>query len=314
MIDIRYKQNANQVNQLISLKMAQTNNDITAYLKEIGRIPLLSAEQEVTYANQIQAMLPLLEKGNPTTEEQKIVRLGHYAKQKMTQANLRLVVSIAKKYQNRGLSFLDLVQEGSIGLIRATEKFDASKGYKFSTYGYWWIRQAMTRAIANQGRVIRLPIHITQDLNKIKKVTRQLSQRIGRNPTELEIVAELNIDLRKYQTILQAASKTRHRSLNITIDDNQTELGQILADDSSSPTDFITERELESQVDELLQTLSPKQRDVITLRYGLNGEKAMTYEQIGDICGISRERVRQIQNKALKSLKQKATQGSDLAV
>ena len=294
--------------------MANTShNTVRDYLKEIGRTPLLKAEEEVKYANQIQAMLPLLEKENLTPEEQKIIRLGQIAKQKMVEANLRLVVSIAKKYQNRGLSMLDLIQEGSIGLMRATEKFDAGKGYKFSTYSYWWIRQAMTRAIANYARTIRLPIHITQDLNKIKKSTRQLSQKLGRKPTDQEIADELDMDLKKLRALAQSARITKPKSLNATIDENQTELGQILADDSASPSEFVASQETRAHIQSLLHTLSPKQRDVITLRYGLNDGKTMTYEQIGDVCGVSRERVRQIKNKAMKLLKKRAIEYSSLA-
>lgn len=290
-----------------------SNNSVSTYLKEIGRTPLLSTEEEVKLANQIQAMLPLLDKENLTPEETKIVRKGQRAKQKMVQANLRLVVSIAKKYQNRGLSMLDLIQEGSIGLMRAAEKFDPSKGYKFSTYSYWWIRQAMTRAIANQARTIRLPIHITQDLNKIKKATRQLSQKLGRKPTDREVAEELDIEVAKLSSLVQASRIAKPRSLNITIDENQTELGQILADDSASPLDFVAETEIRTQIQNLLHTLSPKQRDVITLRYGLQDGRIMTYEQIANICGISRERVRQIKNKALKLLKQKVVKNPGLA-
>ncbi len=290
-----------------------TNNTVRDYLKEIGRTPLLKAEEEVKLASQIKVMLSLMDKENLTPEEKKIVRLGQTAKQKMVQANLRLVVSVAKKYQNRGLSMLDLIQEGSIGLMRAAEKFDAAKGYKFSTYSYWWIRQAMTRAIANHARTIRLPIHITQDLNKIKKATRQLSQKLGRKPTEQEIATELNMDLKKLRSLVRSARITKLQSLNVTIDDNQTELEQILADDSASPSDFVASQEVRTQIEELLHTLSPKQRDVITLRYGLRDGKTMTYEQIGDACGISRERVRQIQNKAMKLLKQRAVSLSALA-
>jgi len=276
------------------------DNSVTSYLKEIGRTPLLESAEEVKLANQIQAMLPLLEKTDLTPEEQKICRQGQLAKRTITQANLRLVVSIAKKYQNRGLSLLDLIQEGSIGLMRAAEKFDPTKGYKFSTYSYWWIRQAMTRAIANHARTIRLPIHITQDLNKIKKINRQLSQKLGRKPTDVEVAQELKIDLKKLRSL------ARPMSLNATIDDNQTELGQILPDDSASPADFVAEKETQAKIHSLLDTLSAKQRHVITLRYGLKDGQTMTYEQIGKVCGISRERVRQIQNKAMKQLKKRA--------
>jgi RNA polymerase sigma factor (sigma-70 family) len=290
-----------------------SSNTVRDYLQEIGRTPLLKVEEEVQYAHQIQAMLPFLEQKDLTLDEQRIVHQGQIAKQKMVEANLRLVVSVAKKYQNRGLSMLDLIQEGSIGLIKATEKFDAGRGYKFSTYSYWWIRQAMTRAIANYARTIRLPIHITQDLNKIKKATRQLSQRLGRKPSDHEIAAELDMELDKLRSLARSARITTPKSLNVTIDDNQTELGQILADDSASPADFVSSQETRAQVQSLLHSLSPKQRDVIILRYGLNDGKIMTYEQIGDVCGVSRERVRQINNKAMKLLKKRAGESSSLA-
>ena len=289
-----------------------SENPVRKYLKEIGRTPLLKAEEEVKLANQIQEMLPLLDKDDLTSEEKNIIHRGQRAKQKMVEANLRLVVSVAKKYQNRGLSLLDLIQEGSIGLMRGVEKFDASKGYRFSTYSYWWIRQAMTRAIANHARTIRLPIHVTQELNKIKKTTRQLSQKLGRKPSDREIAQELGIEIKKLRSLAQSAIIAKPKSLNVTIDENQTELGQILADDSISPTNFLANQEISSQIQNLLYTLSPKQRDVITLRYGLKDGKTMTYQQIGDICGISRERVRQIQNRAMKLLKARVTQHSSL--
>jgi len=287
-------------------------SDITVakYLKEIGRNPLLSGSEEVEYAKQIQAMMPLLVKEDLNVTEEETVRIGQLARQNLAQANLRLVVSIAKKYQNRGLSLLDLIQEGSIGVMRATEKFDPTKGYKFSTYSYWWIKQAMTRAIANQSRTIRLPIHITDKLNKIKTTTRKLSQQLGRKPTEEEIALQLDITPERLRYIVQASYRAKPKSLNLTIDDNQTELGQMLADDSASPTDFVVEQELSSQVVNLLDILSPKQKDVIMLRFGLKDGQTKTYEQIGELCGISRESVRQIKNKALRLLKK---QGASLA-
>jgi len=284
----------------------ESDNTVAKYLKEIGRNPLLSGSEEVKYANRIQAMMPLLEQDSLTAEEQEIFRQGQLAKQAVVKANLRLVVSIAKKYQHRGLSLLDLIQEGNIGVMRAAEKFDPSKGYKFSTYSYWWIKQAMTRAIANQSRTIRLPIHITDKLNKVKSSTRKLAQELGRKPTEFEIAAELDISLERLRYIIQASHRAKPKSLNLTIDENQTELGQILADDSASPTDFIFEQELSSQVRSLLDTLTPKQKDVIMLRFGLKDGQTKTYEQIGELCGISRESVRQIKNKALRLLKKQS--------
>ena len=287
-------------------------NNVKDYLKEIGRIPLLEAEEEIKLANQIQEMLSLIDKKDLTSEEMAIIERGRRAKQKMVQANLRLVVSIAKKYHNRGLSMLDLIQEGSIGLMRAAEKFDAGKGYKFSTYAYWWIKQAMTRGIANYSRTIRLPIHITQSLNKIRKTTRELSQELGRKPTNPEIAHEIGISSEKLYDLLKSAKIGSTQSLNLTIDENQTELGQLIADEGLTPTDFVRREEIKSKTTDLLATLTPKQRAIIRLRYGLDNGDKMTYQQIGDHFGISRERVRQINSKALRLLQKKATSFSSL--
>ena len=283
-----------------------SDNAVAKYLKDIGRNPLLSGAEEIEYANQIQAMMPLLELDNLTLDQQEIVRRGQLARQELAKTNLRLVVSIAKKYQNNGLSLLDLIQEGSIGVMRAAEKFDPSKGYKFSTYSYWWIKQAMIRAIANQSRTIRLPIHITDKLSKIKKANRELGERLGRTPTEAEIAHELEITVERLRYLVQASYRAKPKSLNLTIDENQTELGQLLADDSATPTDFIVEQELSSQVRDLLDTLPSREKDVIMLRFGLKDGQTKTYEQIGELCGISRESVRKIKNKALRLLKKQS--------
>ncbi len=283
-----------------------SDNAVAKYLKDIGRNPLLSGVEEIEYANQIQAMIPLLELDNLTLDQQEIVRRGQLARQELAKTNLRLVVSIAKKYQNNGLSLLDLIQEGSIGVMRAAEKFDPSKGYKFSTYSYWWIKQAMIRAIANQSRTIRLPIHITDKLSKIKKANRELGERLGRTPTEAEIAHELEITVERLRYLVQASYRAKPKSLNLTIDENQTELGQLLADDSATPTDFIVEQELSSQVRDLLDTLPSREKDIIMLRFGLKDGQTKTYEQIGELCGISRESVRKIKNKALRLLKKQS--------
>lgn len=282
------------------------DNTVAKYLKDIGRNPLLSGAEEIEYANQIQAMMPLLELDNLTLDQQEIISRGQLARQELAKTNLRLVVSIAKKYQNNGLSLLDLIQEGSIGVMRAAEKFDPSKGYKFSTYSYWWIKQAMIRAIANQSRTIRLPIHITDKLSKIKKANRELGVKLGRTPTESEIAHELEITVERLRYLVQASYRAKPKSLNLTIDENQTELGQLLADDSASPTDFVVEQELSSQVIKLLDTLSSREKDIIMLRFGLKDGQTRTYEQIGELCGISRESVRKIKNKALRLLKKQS--------
>ncbi|HAC64747.1 MAG TPA: RNA polymerase sigma factor, RpoD/SigA family [Cyanothece sp. UBA12306] len=287
-------------------------DSIRTYLQNIGKTPLLTAEQELLLASEIKAMMTLREKDNLKPQEQKIIQRGEKAKEKMIKANLRLVVSIAKKYQNRGLSLLDLVQEGSLGLMQAVERFDPDRGYKFSTYGYWWIRQAITRAIAQQARTIRLPIHITDSLNQIKKALRQLSVELGRRPTEEEIADKLEIPLEKLRKISQAAYRTNARSLNIILDDNNTELEDILSDTSRLPSEFIKQQELESKIEELLVNLPPRQREIITLRYGLNNGKQMSYKEIGQQCGLSHERVRQLNNRAMRTLKNKAFQFKEL--
>lgn len=284
----------------------ETVDSVRAYLKEIGKTPLLKADEELTLAYQIQAMLPLIDKESITSEEEQIIVKGQKAKQKMVEANLRLVVSIAKKYQNRGLSLLDLIQEGSLGLMRGVEKFDPEKGYKFSTYAYWWIRQAMTRAISEKSRTIRLPIHMTESLNKMKKAVRQLNIRLGRKPTEEEIAEEMAISVDQLQFIRQATYRSDSRSLNLTIDDNYTELGELLPDGSTSPQEFVKQEELINQIENLLQMLPTRQRQIISLRYGLENGRKMSYEEIGQQCGISHERVRQLTQRAMRTLKQQA--------
>ncbi|WP_013320315.1 sigma-70 family RNA polymerase sigma factor [Gloeothece verrucosa] len=289
---------------------------VRSYLQEIGRIPLLNSEEEIQLATKVQKMLSLLElkKDNLAAAEQKIIEQGQRAKQQMIQANLRLVVSIAKRYQRRGLSLLDLIQEGSLGLIRAVEKFDPSKGYKFSTYAYWWVRQAITRALAEKSRTIRLPIHMTENLNHLKKSVRELTGELGRKPTEQEVAQRMEIPLEKLQEIRHAVYRTDAKSLNITLDDNQTELGEVLPDETSLPIDFVSERELMTKVDDLLEDLPPRQREIITLRFGLLTGKRMSYKEIGRQCGISHERARQLLNRAMRTLKQKAFRIGEQAV
>jgi RNA polymerase nonessential primary-like sigma factor len=302
-----------------------TADMVRTYLREIGRVPLLSREQEIVYGKQVQQMMVLVEAKETLAKEiehepslpewathvnkseaeiKQIITQGKRAKQKMIEANLRLVVAIAKKYQKRNMEFLDLIQEGTLGLERGVEKFDPTRGYKFSTYAYWWIRQAITRAIAQQGRTIRLPIHITEKLNKIKKVQRELAQKLGRSPSPTEIAKELELEPAQIREYLNMARQPV--SLDVRVGDNQdTELQEMLEDEGPSPEYYTTQEFLRQDLNNLLAELTPQQREVLALRFGLEDGNEMSLAKVGERLNLSRERVRQLEHQALAHLRRR---------
>ena len=304
-------------------KKHYTEDSIRLYLQEIGRIRLLRADEEIELARKIAELLEMerareklceqLERDPNDTEWAEAVQLpinsfryrlhvGRRAKDKMVQSNLRLVVSIAKKYMNRGLSFQDLIQEGSLGLIRAAEKFDHEKGYKFSTYATWWIRQAITRAIADQSRTIRLPVHLYETISRIKKTTKLLSQEMGRKPTEEEIAERMEMTIEKLRFIAKSAQLPISLETPIGKEED-SRLGDFIESDGETPEDQVSKNLLREDLEKVLDGLSPRERDVLRLRYGLDDGRMKTLEEIGQIFNVTRERIRQIEAKALRKLR-----------
>lgn len=260
------------------------NDPVRMYLKEIGRVDLLKAEEEVRLAK-------LIEQGD---EE---------AKKRLAEANLRLVVSIAKRYVGRGMLFLDLIQEGNMGLIKAVEKFDYSKGFKFSTYATWWIRQAITRAIADQARTIRIPVHMVETINKLIRVQRQLLQDLGREPSPEEIGEEMDLPPEKVREILKIAQEPVSLETPIGEEDD-SHLGDFIEDsDAQSPSDHAAYELLKEQLEDVLDTLTDREENVLRLRFGLDDGRTRTLEEVGKVFGVTRERIRQIEAKALRKLR-----------
>ena len=321
------EKDAKNAKALASIKVGPkgvyTEDSIRVYLQEIGRIRLLRPDEEIELARKIADLLQLeelaaqfeIDHGHyPDTKEWAVLvdmplikfrrrlMLGRRAKEKMVQSNLRLVVSIAKKYMNRGLSFQDLIQEGSLGLIRAAEKFDHEKGYKFSTYATWWIRQAITRAIADQSRTIRLPVHLYETISRIKKTTKTLSQEFGRKPTEEEIAESMEMTIEKLRFIAKSAQLPISLETPIGKEED-SRLGDFIEADIENPEQDVAKNLLREDLEGVLATLSPRERDVLRLRYGLDDGRMKTLEEIGQIFDVTRERIRQIEAKALRKLR-----------
>lgn len=295
---------------------------LRAYLKSIGQVPLLTHEEEITYGKQVKTMMPLrilrdtlaedlghppswetwAEQANLSVENlQAIISTGEQAKLRMVAANLRLVVSVAKKYPHQNLDLLDLIQEGAFGLTRGVEKFDPAKGFRLSTYAYWWIRQAITRAIADQSRTVRLPIHISDTIKKIKKTQRDLTQNLGRIPTLDEVADYLELTPERVRECLYYNLPTM--ALERKIGDMDTELADLLQFDGESPEDFATQSALRADLKKLMSKLLPREQEVLALRFGLEDGIPQSLAQIGKRLDISRERVRQIEQKAVKKLR-----------
>lgn len=271
----------------VSKEDSFTEDSVRLYLREIGRVKMIKPDEEIELARRIA-------KGD---EE---------AKKKLIQANLRLVISIAKKYVNRGLPFQDLIQEGNLGLIRAAEKFDHTKGFKFSTYATWWIRQAISRGLADKSRTIRVPVHMVESINKMKKTSAKLAQELGRKPTEQELAHCMELPVSKVQEIIQADREPISMEMPLNRDE-ETYLGDLIEDNESSRPDANTEEQLMRQdLNRMLSQLTPRERDIMHLRYGLEDGRQRTLEEVGRLFNITRERVRQIEHKAFRKLRQPA--------
>ena len=289
------------------------DDPVRMYLKEIGKVPLLAPDEEIELAQKMSAgnlakeQLEEAEEGSRSPEDQaelkKLAKAGDAAKQKLAEANLRLVVSIAKRYVGRGMLFLDLIQEGNLGLIKAVEKFDYTKGYKFSTYATWWIRQAITRAIADQARTIRIPVHMVETINKVIRVSRQLLQELGHDPSPDEIAEEMNMPVEKVREILKIAQEPV--SLETPIgEEEDSHLGDFIEDDTASePSEAASLTLLKEQLMDVLSTRTPREEKVLKLRFGIEDGRTRTLEEVGKEFNVTRERIRQIEAKALRKLR-----------
>jgi RNA polymerase primary sigma factor len=286
-------------------KRGGTQDSVTWFLTSICREPLLTPSEEIELGNQVQKMMRLIEQNEPiTAEKERTLRIGKKSKERMMRANLRLVVSVAKKYQGKGLDLQDLIQEGSLGLERAVEKFDPTRGYKFSTYAFWWIRQSMTRAIATQGRAIRLPVHLSERLALIKKVSHELSQRIGGTPSRREIADAIGTTVEEIDSVLRQSLTTSSLDEPVNASEGKSFLGDLIADSQvNEPLEEIEISMYKEQLSKWIDQLSEQEKQVIILRFGLDDSNRKTLTEIGRLMDISRERVRQIELKSLRKLR-----------
>ena len=295
----------------IETQRRRSSDPVSWYLATIGRIPLLTPAEEIELGNQVQSMMTLTEDnsrvfadGELTTSQRRVLRIGRRAKERMMKANLRLVVSVAKKYQGKGLELLDLIQEGALGLERAVEKFDPTRGYKFSTYAFWWIRQSMTRAIACQSRTIRLPVHLSERLTTIRKVSLDLAHKLGAMPSRVEIAEAMDIPLDELDSLLRQALTTSSLDAPVNGEEGRSFLGDLIADSSlEEPLDIVEQRIHHEQLGRWLSHLSEQEQHVLRLRFGLEGNERHTLAEIGRLMEVSRERVRQVELKALRKLR-----------
>lgn len=300
-----------ELEPILDLEHEGIDDPVRMYLREIGRVPLLTAVEEIRLATMMERGLMAarrLEEASDLSPEERArleheVQQGELARRRLTEANLRLVVSVAKKYIGRGMSLLDLIQEGNIGLIRAVEKFDYRKGYKFSTYATWWIRQAITRAIADQARTIRIPVHMVETINKLIRISRRLLQELGREPTSEEIAVEMGISPEKVREIIKVSQEPV--SLETPIgEEEDSHLGDFIEDQGAlAPAEAASHQLLKEQVEDVLDSLSQRERRVLQLRFGLDDGRSRTLEEVGKEFGVTRERIRQIEAKALRKLR-----------
>ena len=303
------EKNESEEPQNFDLSQIEIDDSISLYLKEIGRVPLLTAEEEISLAKRMEAGRDAREELNDDVDWEERERLlwlmrdGQRAQEHLIKANSRLVVSVAKKYVGRGVPFLDLIQEGNIGLIRAVKKFDYRRGFKFSTYATWWIRQAVTRAIADQGRTIRVPVHMYEQINRLTRTSRQLVQELGRDPTTEEIAAELGVSPRKVEHIMRVSQ--RPLSLEMPVgEEEDSYLGDFIEDeDADSPIEAAGQQLLREVIDEIFQSLTPREVRILQLRFGLVDGYQYTLEEVGKKFGVTRERIRQIEAQALSRLR-----------